>query len=839
MRPALLLIVPLSLWSAQTVVTVCDSGCDYANADIQDAIDDAAAANPAPGDEWRIILEAGHTYTSAVGVALRTRTGGGKIYIVSSNLANLPEGVRVTPADAANMPRLEASTGSAIFTNTSANNYVLDGLEIGIPDAQLSRADIVRIGRLDCVGSNNCDNFEEEIPFKITIKRSWIHGNELQDGPTRCIAAHGNDLEITDNYISDCKSYNGDSQAIYASNTKGPMLIKNNFLEGAGENVIFGGGDPYVVGMVPNWIRLIGNHSSKPWHWRFAQGAADPTGTCIYDAATGEQWFNTATEHSWECQAGTWVDLGDVDWPVKESYWGAGYLKVRYHPIIKNSWEYKNCLRCIAHGNLIERNWFAGQSGHIVLYNQVDRGGFGRADNWNSTVSHTDFSYNWVRKSYKGVTVSGLRTPARIDIVTNPPYNIVTGVNDKMLMVLGLGPTTCDVTIPQRNYTSWYDPSIGNDANSLKHAINIALVAACPSVGGDGNNFGAFAGYTGDPFNFTSRYLSGTSGIDVQATANSAYATLGFSVGLYPDVSQDLSYFMPTTGNIISNNIFDEMQRKYYISQATPGSVIWGNPVGFSTTFNSHNTSLIEYDSNSASVGLPSTTNNVIKPYFTGNIIGHGDIGLTTGVGHSGSAAIAIATTAPIFDKNVFINTANWPTGTWNSTYDAGFRALNTITAVQGISSPTTTDNYDIDAAVGFEDYAAKDFRLAAGSPYKNTGPQSRDPGADVEVVQWMTATAESGAVNPYYKLRISDVLVTGSSTATVYYTAHSTETCTVTVDNEATFTSPPFQDTDAGGARSRSMAITGLGANTQYMLRLVCGAASYRAPLFDFSTNP
>lgn len=81
-----------------------------------------------------IVLQAGTTYTGPFTLPNKT-SGSGWIYIVSSNLANLPsEGNRVGPANAANMPSVTAiSDGTAIRTATAAHHYRFVGIEIKPP----------------------------------------------------------------------------------------------------------------------------------------------------------------------------------------------------------------------------------------------------------------------------------------------------------------------------------------------------------------------------------------------------------------------------------------------------------------------------------------------------------------------------------------------------------------------------------------------------------------------------------------------------------------------------------------------------------------------------------
>ena len=64
----------------------------------------------------------------------------------------------------------------------------------------------------------------------------------------RGISLNSGRTDILNSYISDIKAVNADSQAIAGYNGTGPFRIVNNYLEGAGENVIFGGSDPAVVG---------------------------------------------------------------------------------------------------------------------------------------------------------------------------------------------------------------------------------------------------------------------------------------------------------------------------------------------------------------------------------------------------------------------------------------------------------------------------------------------------------------------------------------------------------------------------------------------------------------
>ena len=67
---------------------------------------------------------------------------------------------------------------------------------------------------------------------------------------------------------------NADAQAINGYNGAGPFRIINNYVEGAGENILFGGSDPAITQLVPSNIEVRRNHIYKPLAWQNAILAA-------------------------------------------------------------------------------------------------------------------------------------------------------------------------------------------------------------------------------------------------------------------------------------------------------------------------------------------------------------------------------------------------------------------------------------------------------------------------------------------------------------------------------------------------------------------------------------
>jgi hypothetical protein len=138
-----------------------------------------------------------------------------------------------------------------------ANFYRFIGLQLSRP------AGMPRPGRL--VSS-------QETSDHIIVDRSWLHG-ATQDETYVGVSLDGmTNGAVIDSYFSDfhCIALTGlcvDSQAIeggISDTSDGPFLIQNNFLEAAGEAVLFGGGSAKST---PANIEIIGNHFWKPWQW--------------------------------------------------------------------------------------------------------------------------------------------------------------------------------------------------------------------------------------------------------------------------------------------------------------------------------------------------------------------------------------------------------------------------------------------------------------------------------------------------------------------------------------------------------------------------------------------
>jgi hypothetical protein len=299
-----------------------------------------AALNAAqPGDT--ITLEAGAAFRGPF--TLPKKSGAGWIIIRSSapDSSLPPAGTRITPSYAAVMPTVVTpNSGPALRTAPGAHHFRFIGIEFAPVRGVFSYA-------LIALGAG--ERSEDQLPHDIIFDRCYIRGDPAKGG-RRGIALNSKSTAVIDSYLSDFKEVGADSQAIAGWNGPGPFKIVNNYLEGAGENVMFGGADPSIPDLVPSDIEIRGNHFAKPLSWR----AGHPS------------------------YAGT-------PWTVK------------------NLFELKNARRVLVEGNLFEYSWLHAQTGFAILF--TVRNQDGRAP-W-STVEDVTFRANLVRHAGGGIAMHG------------------------------------------------------------------------------------------------------------------------------------------------------------------------------------------------------------------------------------------------------------------------------------------------------------------------------------------------------------------------------------------------------------------------------------------------
>jgi hypothetical protein len=242
-----------------------------------------------------------------------------------------PEGTRLTPcyAGVVSLParpdyhcsnprnvmaRIEFAGKSGmgpILFRPGAHHYRLLGLEITRSNPQGSVTALVAAE-------------DEGSSHHLIFDRVWVHGTAQSETRRGIALSSMTYVGVVDSFFSDfhCVSVIGsctDSQTISAGGgdrPEGPFKIANNFLEAAGENLIFGGRPARTT---PADIEIRGNHLFKPMTWM-----------------RGQPGF-----------------VGGLDG----------------HPfIVKNHFELKNAQRVLFEDNLLENSWGGfSQTGFSVL----------------------------------------------------------------------------------------------------------------------------------------------------------------------------------------------------------------------------------------------------------------------------------------------------------------------------------------------------------------------------------------------------------------------------------------------------------------------------------------
>ncbi len=379
-----------------TIATVGPVGRDFS--DLQTAIN---AVNPGT----ILVLDAGESFKGSF--TLPNKTGQGWIILTSSQMNLLPsQGTRVAPLAATgnpNYPNQQAAMPKIITTNlaglpcfktqASAHQYRLVGLEITADPSVLNSYGLVFFGEL---GAGQLSL--AEVPQHLIVDRCYIHGHTNATIMKAGVLLNSANSAVLDSYIADFHSIGADTYAIGGTNGPGPFIIRNNYLEAAGENILFGGAAPSIPGLVPSDIEVLNNTFFKPFSWR----EGHPT-------YAGKHWT------------------------------------------VKNLFELKTGRRVLLDGNILENAWAdlpIGQSGYAILLTvRAESGNAPQAD-----VSDITITNNIIRHAGAGISLSGHDSPTpsqqskRIRIANNlfddlsgPEYGDgnVAGPNDGTFLKIG------------------------------------------------------------------------------------------------------------------------------------------------------------------------------------------------------------------------------------------------------------------------------------------------------------------------------------------------------------------------------------------------------------------
>jgi len=228
-----------------------------AGEDLQSAIDSARY-----GDT--IVLEAGATFRGPI--ILRFKEGASDtsqyITLTTSTPNALPaENQRVNPQTHAQaMPKIVGPDSSvAIATDERAHHYKFIGIEFAPAEDSKYLYNLIDLGKTEY---KSLDQF----PQNLVFDRCYVHSTGLNKA-RRGFGLNSGDTTIINSYISGFAGEGDETQAICGWNGPGPFRIVNNYIEGGGQNIMFGGADPAVPNLVPSDIEIRRNFMYKPREW--------------------------------------------------------------------------------------------------------------------------------------------------------------------------------------------------------------------------------------------------------------------------------------------------------------------------------------------------------------------------------------------------------------------------------------------------------------------------------------------------------------------------------------------------------------------------------------------
>jgi hypothetical protein len=240
----------------------------------------AALDGAEPGD--LITLEPGAAFMGTF--TLPQKPAGAPITIQSR--APLPER-RITPADAPLLARIGSGTTAPALHGVGTANWRFSGIELLSTNGQYNVV------------------YTEQDSHHLTFDRVLLIG--VENGPRNGLTLNGGDITVTRCHLANISNRGVESHAIVAWDGAGPYTIRDNYLEAASINILFGGAQSSAEDHIPSDILVEGNHLSKRLEWK---------------------------------------DTGRA---------------------IKNLFELKNAQRVQVRNNLMEHNWPDAQDGHAVL----------------------------------------------------------------------------------------------------------------------------------------------------------------------------------------------------------------------------------------------------------------------------------------------------------------------------------------------------------------------------------------------------------------------------------------------------------------------------------------
>jgi hypothetical protein len=297
-----------ALLAPATTYTVCSSGCNYTDANLQAALTQAFS-DCQTNTSLVQLFNTESVPTTGLNVGNGTNgCASGKYVRFETNHPELlpPDGSRVNHSYAGVMPQLVVAAAGDYAIQLAHNMSGFEMRGIGFSN----NASIVTQTQQTFRCSDELITASASVPTNVILDQNvlWAGGVTGNLSHT-AIVSDCNNMAIINNDVENYQYTQGDNQAINGSCSSGPLLISNNTLSATTENTMMGGNgcgitdggigsNPFPV---PSNIIFASNYYYKPLRWRMNNcGAA--TGTYC---GTGFSWIDLTPQPTTASCTGT------------------------------------------------------------------------------------------------------------------------------------------------------------------------------------------------------------------------------------------------------------------------------------------------------------------------------------------------------------------------------------------------------------------------------------------------------------------------------------------------------------------------------------------------------
>lgn len=206
-----------------------------------------------------------------------------------------------------------------------------------------------------------------DLPQRIQIDRCHLRADPAK-GSHHGIGLYCGDVAVLNSVLEGMWQENRDCNCVGGYWGPGPFRIEGNYLEGGGENVIFGGrGAPVPDGFHPSNLTLRKNYIFKRPEWRPVWKITDPTrlnpdGTVFYN----------------------YDNLDNITWISGKHYCS------------KNLLELKEMRGALIEFNVFENSWSDAQNGDAIVLTTRE-----------GVINNIKFRYNVIKNAESGIRFLG------------------------------------------------------------------------------------------------------------------------------------------------------------------------------------------------------------------------------------------------------------------------------------------------------------------------------------------------------------------------------------------------------------------------------------------------